>query len=180
MPAERESQPYLEPESSEPSGPRKRKNSGFATRGEGIRVQGDAPFDPYRFQTFEVTPAFRRRVLEAQLPLLEPRDSFLELTPQGQQPVRAGANDTTLPEMPAVPIAVLAEAITEPMAPLPTPNPRATTVTTPSEPRRRWLVMGAALMVVLGFLGTYLAMRGHNERSKDPSQLQSGLRSRAH
>jgi len=165
MPAERESQHNSDADLLRPSEPRKRKDSGFAARGEGIRVEGDMPFDPYRFQTFEVTPAFRQRVLEAQLPLLEPRNSFLELPPQSQKRRRAGANDTTMPE-----IADGAEAeLADPAA---TPSPIAlaaasrvaaglsAAIEATSLPQRRWLFAGALLMVVLGFVGTYVAMRG--------------------
>ncbi len=77
------------------SGPAKRRQSGIGARGQGIRVEGDEPFDPYRFQTFEVTPAFRQSILEAPLPL---PDRFLEEVPQSQSGHRAGPDDVTLPQ----------------------------------------------------------------------------------
>ena len=165
MPAQRKPQHNPDADLSRPSEPRKRKDSGFAARGEGIRVQGDMPFDPYRFQTFEVTPAFRQRVLEAQLPLLEPRNSFLELPPESHQRRHAGANDTTIPDIADGTDAGLADpAVTTNPSALAAPSRLATgpsaAVETTSLPQGRWLVAGALLLVVLGFVGTYVAMRG--------------------
>lgn len=174
MPAERESKQNLDFEPSKPSERRKRKNSGFTARGTGIRVQGNAPFDPYRFQTFEVTPAFRQRVLEAQLPLLEPRDSFLELPPQSNQRVRAGANDTTLPEMPEGSVAAFADLTTANDKPAPTPLPSPPVVASGAIPKR-WLYLGAASMVILGFFGTYLAMRGHTSATTSQTTSHRSL-----
>jgi hypothetical protein len=71
------------------SGPRQRRQSGIGARGQGIRVEGDEPFDPYRFQTFEVTPAFRQSILEAPLPLLELRDRLHLARPVQHSTIRA-------------------------------------------------------------------------------------------
>ena len=79
--------------------PRKRKHSGIGERGRGIKVADGESFDPYRFQTFEVTPAFRQRILEAPLPLLELRDRLLEQAPPSQTRHRAGPDDVTQPEL---------------------------------------------------------------------------------
>ena len=163
MTAERETQADQNAEVAEQASPRKRKHSGFATRGEGIRVQGDLPFDPYRFQTFEITPAFRQRILEAPLPLLQPRDSFLELPPQSQQRAHSGANDVTLPELPESPSEppqtvdrLLEPALDGPCAP---DTARHSSRPSLMLANRRWLVAGALLMLILGFSCTYLAMR---------------------
>ena len=83
---------------------RQRLISGFASRSEGIKVHGNEEFDPHRFQTFEVTPAFRERILQAPLPLLELRDVPGE-SPQSQQRRRAGPNDITLPDIPGIDLA---------------------------------------------------------------------------
>ena len=79
---------------------RARKIPGIGSRGVGIKVHGDEPFDPYRFQDFEVTPAFRQKILEAPLPLLELRHLTVDQAPQSQQRPRAGANDITQPAVP--------------------------------------------------------------------------------
>jgi hypothetical protein len=79
---------------------RARKIPGIGSRGVGIKVHGDEPFDPYRFQDFEVTPAFRQRILEAPLPLLELRELIADQVPQSQERPRAGANDITQPALP--------------------------------------------------------------------------------
>jgi hypothetical protein len=78
---------------------RVRRQSGIGARGHGIRVQDDASFDPHRFQTFEVTPAFRQRILEAPLPLLEVRDRLLQDGPTSYTRRRSGPNDVTQPEI---------------------------------------------------------------------------------
>jgi len=79
---------------------RKRSHSGIGARGEGIKVEGDQAFDPHRFQTFEVTPAFRQRILEAPLPLLEVRDQLMRQAGPVQQR-RARPDDTTQPVLPS-------------------------------------------------------------------------------
>lgn len=180
MPAEREQQENLDVESSPAARQRKRKNSGIVEHGEGIRVQGDAPFDPYRFQTFEVTPAFRQRVLEAQLPLLEPRDSFLEFPPQSQQRNRLGANDTTLPEIPEGAVAGFSGAVLPPNPASPDLQQTANPILSPTgnlwAPKRGWLVAGALLMVVLGFAGTFLALRGNHGTTNKANLPESSER----
>lgn len=96
----RDSRMQTQPDRKASPAPRERKISGFGARGEGIKVHGDEPFDPHRFQDFEVTPAFRQRILEAPLPLLELRDLLADQVPQSQQRPRASANDITQPAIP--------------------------------------------------------------------------------
>jgi len=162
MTAERETQADPTAEVAEHPSPRKRKHSGIATRGEGIRVQGDLPFDPYRFQTFEITPAFRQRILEAPLPLLEPRDSFLELPPQSHQHPHSGANDVTLPELSGSP-SEPPKSVELPLAPSLGPSApdtaRHSSWRSMALAKRYGLVAGALFMLILGFSCTYLALR---------------------
>jgi len=96
----RDSSMQTQPDGVASPAPRARRISGFGARGEGIKVHGDEPFDPHRFQDFEVTPAFRQRILEAPLPLLELRDLLADQVPPSHQRARAGANDITEPAIP--------------------------------------------------------------------------------
>ncbi len=96
----RDSSMQTQPDGVASPAPRARRISGFGARGEGIKVHGDEPFDPHRFQDFEVTPAFRQRILEAPLPLLEFRHLLADQVPQSQLRPRASANDVTQPAIP--------------------------------------------------------------------------------
>jgi len=56
--------------------------------------------------------------------------------------------------------------------------PTVAAMLTLSAPERYLLVAGAIFMVILGFLGTYLVMRGHGSSFQSPleSHLQSRVR----
>ena len=64
--------------------------------GEGIKVCGGHAFDPYRFQEFYFSPAFREKMMRAPLPLLDLRQLHED---QGSHELtrRIGPNDVTQP-----------------------------------------------------------------------------------
>jgi hypothetical protein len=64
--------------------------------GEGIKVCDGDTFDPYRFQEFDFSPAFREKMMRAPLPLLDLRQLHDDKAAQQRQR-RAGPNDVTQP-----------------------------------------------------------------------------------
>lgn len=65
-------------------------------KGEGIKVCDGHAFDPYRFQEFDFSPAFREKMMRAHLPLLDLRQ--LHDDRSGSDQIRhAGPNDVTQP-----------------------------------------------------------------------------------
>ena len=64
--------------------------------GEGIKVCGGHAFDPYRFQEFYFSPAFREKMMRASLPLLDLRELHDDQTGRGVAR-RVGQNDVTQP-----------------------------------------------------------------------------------
>ncbi len=50
-------------------------------KGEGIKVCDGDTFDPYRFQEFDFSPAFREKMMRAALPLLDLRELHGDKTP---------------------------------------------------------------------------------------------------
>jgi hypothetical protein len=135
------------------SGPRARRISGIVeSRGKGIRVYGDEAFDPYRFQDFEVTPAFRQRILEASLPLFEHPERSRDSVPPSQQRRRAGPNDITQPAFPTSGGSFSNPPILVQKLP-PAKNGRLFR-------GRRRIITGALLIVFLGMAYTYLNKGG--------------------
>lgn len=65
--------------------------------GQGIKVRNGQSFDPYRFQEFEFSPAFREKMMRAPLPLLDVRQLQ---DANSERPVRP--DDTTQPAGDAV------------------------------------------------------------------------------
>ena len=64
--------------------------------GEGIKVCDGHAFDPYRFQEFYFSPAFREKMMRASLPLLDLRQLHDDQTGRGLAR-RVGQNDVTQP-----------------------------------------------------------------------------------
>lgn len=64
--------------------------------GEGIKVCDGHAFDPYRFQEFSFSPAFREKMMRAPLPLLDLRELHEDHTGHGLAR-RVGPNDVTQP-----------------------------------------------------------------------------------
>ena len=157
------------------STPRKRKYSGIATRGEGINVEGDEPFDPHRFQTFEVTPAFRQSILEAPLPLLELRDRLIEQVPPSHQQRHVGPDDIT---QPAIATARPSESspkrpISRPILfelPIPLTRPALKSNLRVLSARRTWLISSALALLVLGLAFVHLYTQ--KPVSANPAQNQ--------
>ena len=65
--------------------------------GEGIKVCDGHAFDPYRFQEFHFSPAFREKMMRASLPLLDLRQLHDDQTGRGLAR-RVGQNDVTQPD----------------------------------------------------------------------------------
>lgn len=147
------------------SGPAKRRQSGIGARGQGIRVEGDEPFDPYRFQTFEVTPAFRQSILEAPLPL---PDRFLEEVPQSQSGHRAGPDDVTLPQIAMSNLSL--RPMSQPKLELPIPLARPVQHSTVSakSTHRRWVVLAVAASAWLGLAFAHLYTRAARPAKLEP------------
>lgn len=72
------------------------RNSVVELSGEGIRVCDGHAFDPYRFQEFYFSPAFREKMMRASLPLLDLRQLHDDQTGHGIAR-RVGPNDVTQP-----------------------------------------------------------------------------------
>jgi hypothetical protein len=72
------------------------RNAVIEPSGEGIRVCGGHAFDPYRFQEFYFSPAFREKMMKASLPLLDLRELHGDQSGQGLAR-RVGPNDVTQP-----------------------------------------------------------------------------------
>lgn len=164
------------------SAPRKRKDSGIGARGHGIKVEGDELFDPHRFQTFEVTPAFRQRILEAPLPLLELRDGFSDLAPQSQTQRRAGPNDTTQPELRRSGTAESSprRPISQPIhleLPIPLTRPARRPTNRASLAMRIGLFAGAMALTFLGL--AYTQSHGSRPVSKDDTRNTTQARVQA-
>jgi hypothetical protein len=64
--------------------------------GEGIKVCDGHAFEPYRFQEFYFSPAFREKMMRASLPLLDLRQLHEDQTGYGLAR-RVGQNDVTQP-----------------------------------------------------------------------------------
>jgi len=64
--------------------------------GEGIKVCDGHAFEPYRFQEFSFSPAFREKMMRASLPLLDLRQLHEDQTGRGVAR-RVGQNDVTQP-----------------------------------------------------------------------------------
>ncbi len=67
--------------------------------GEGIKVCDGDTFDPYRFQEFDFSPAFREKMMRAPLPLLDLRELHDDRAAH-ERLRRAGPNDVTQPAGP--------------------------------------------------------------------------------
>ena len=138
-----------------------RKIASVGKRGAGIAVHRDEPFDPNRFQDFEVTPAFRERILKAPLPLLELRDIVADQAPLSQQPRRAGADDTTTPDIRNPDLgAAGGEAL--PTAAIP--------VNRSPSAARKFIIVGALAVAFLGLAFAHL-----NKPSPAPAALTPNL-----
>jgi len=72
------------------------RNSVIELSGEGIRVCDGQAFEPYRFQEFYFSPAFREKMMRASLPLLDLRQLHQDQTGH-RLARRVGQNDITQP-----------------------------------------------------------------------------------